>query len=320
MIRLRQAHAGGRAVVIFGGPSLIAAGFDFARLRGAGCVTFLEAKALTPHILRSGWVPDYYLLLFPEKAKDNSLQHFVYRSMLAGVRIDGLLRDEHRQTARDIRDRFDELFERWRPHRGPHKQYRWRPDVYLADSPYDVLGHVPATRIITNRPLLDANFPHFRYLDRTFFFDQDGADRFDLEEYFTPLEQDGRVVLRGVGSFLNSASIALYPLLRYMGFREAYVVGMDMSMLGSLEYAAPYTFRSMVHFWWFFHRARRVFNANYKANGLLFRRPQSEFDDFRLLWREAPLKLTRVYEPWRYATPIDGVRTVSFDQFFDELG
>ncbi|MDA1166443.1 MAG: hypothetical protein O3B13_25385 [Planctomycetota bacterium] len=316
MIRLKDAHQGERAVVVLPGPSLIESGFDFAALQGRGLITFLDTKALTPRVLESGFVPDYFLMPFPEKAQDNSLQHFVYRSFLAGSNIEGLLQAEHRGVAREMRRRFDEYFETWRPERGPHKRYRMRPDVYLRDSPYDLLPQMPRPRIIANGALLKRCFPRFPHSDRTCYFGQDtGQTRFELEKYFAPVERDDVVLVRCVNAFLNSAAIAMYPLLRYMGFREVYFLGMDMSMLGSLEYAAPYTFRSMAHFWWFFRRSRHVFNANYKANGWFFRRPQSEFHDLRMLWQDAPLKFTRVYEPWRYSTPVDGIPTISSDEF-----
>ena len=49
------------------------------------------------------------------------------------------------------------------------------------------------------------------------------------------------VVERLFTGMLNAAAIGLYPLLRYMGFTEVFCLGMDMSMLGTMEYAAPYT-------------------------------------------------------------------------------
>jgi hypothetical protein len=67
----------------------------------------------------------------------------------------------------------------------------------------------------------------------------------------------------------------------------------------------------MAHFWWFMRRNGRVFNANYRSNGWMFARPQSEFENLRMLWAQSPMTFTRVYEPWRYATRIDGIRTVS---------
>jgi hypothetical protein len=315
VIRLNQAHRGDRAVVICGGPSLLAQRFDFNRLRERGFVVFVEAKALTPRLLESGIVPDYYLMLFPEKSKDNGLQNFVYRSLLAAYRIEPMLKPEHQKVAAEMRSRFDQYFESWQPNR-PFKRYRWKRDVYLPDSPYDLLRKIPQTRVIADRNLLAEYFPGYAYGDRTFYFDQSLAEKeFDAAKYFSPVEQDGVIVLRCANQFLNSAAIALYPLLHYMGFGQVFFVGMDMSMLGSLEYAAPYTFRSMLHYWWFFHRTMHVFNGNYRANGFLFTRPQSEFNDLRMLWGRSPTKFVRVYDPWRYSSRVDGIETVSVREF-----
>ena len=319
MIRLRNAHRGDRALVVFGGPSLIASGFDFGTLRDRGFVTFLETKALTPHVIQSGFVPDYYLLLFPEKAKEHSLHHVIFQSFLAGYRIDPLLKAEGRRIAEEMRASFDENFVFWRPERGPHKRYDWRPGVYLHDSPYELLQRIPQARVIVNRQLVNEYFPDFAYADRAFYFGTAlGEPAFDATKYFSPIEDGGLTLVRCVDTFMNSAAIALYPLLNYMGIREAYFLGMDMSLLGSNEYSAPYTFRSMAHFWWFLRRNGRVYNGNYRANGWMFARPKSEFEDVRVLWGQSPMRFTRVYEPWRYASPIEGIRTVSFERFFSE--
>jgi hypothetical protein len=310
VIELRGAHRGGRALIVCGGPSLIAQQFDLSRLAGRGFVTFVEGKALTPRLLASGLPLDYYLMPFPEKAKDNALQQFVYKALLARYPIERMLRPECQAVARDIRARFDELFEPWQPSR-PHKRFRWRPDVFLPDSPYELLRRTPSTRIIANRMLLDRYFPSHAYGDRTHYFVEAVAETtFDREQYFNPVVHDGVLHVGGGGAFLNSAAIAVYPLLHYMGFAEAYFLGMDMSMLGSMEYAAPFTFKSLAHYWWFFRRTMHVFNANYRANGWLFTRPQSEFDDLKMLWAAAPVAFTRVYDPWRHATRVDGIRTI----------
>jgi hypothetical protein len=58
-----------------------------------------------------------------------------------------------------------------------------------------------------------------------------------------------------------------------------------------------------------------VFNANYKPNGWRFTRPQSEFDDLRALWAQSPVRFTRVYDPWKYATPVDGIPTLPMREF-----
>lgn len=316
MIRLKNSHRGQRALVIFGGPSLLAQGFDFSWLRNCGYTTFLETKALTPGFLATGASPDYYLMLFPEKSKDNTLQHWVYRSLLAKVNIDWLLKPQYRSVAQAIRDNFEKNFEVWRPHRGAHKNFKWRPDVFLKDSPYELLARVPDAKIIVNRELREQYFPTYAYEDRSYYFDQRlDMTEFDMEQYFNPVERDGRLLVASGRTFMNSAAISLYPLLHYMGFDEAYFIGMDMSILGSFEYSAPYTFQSMLHFWWFWRRNGRVFNGNYKANGWMFKRPQSEFDDLRSLWKGAPLRFTRVYDPWKYASRVDDIPTLGIQEF-----
>lgn len=319
MIRLKGAHRGERAVVVFGGPSLLARGFDFARLRGRGLVTFLETKALTPGFLQHGLVPDYYLMLFPEKTKDNGLQNFVFRSFLAERRIDWLLKPEWRHVAVKMRADFDHYFEAWRPHRGPHKRYRYRPSVYLEDSPYALLPRIPQSKLIVNRALVEHYFPNFAYADRAFYFGQTAPEPvFDIDKYFNPIEEDGIPLVRCANTFSNSAAIALYPLLRYMGFREVYFLGMDMSILGSFEYSASYTFRSLAHYWWFLHRNEDVFSGNpklFKHAGWLFSRPTVEFDAVRALWAESPVQFTQVYEPWRWAWPVGGIPTLSYAEF-----
>jgi hypothetical protein len=315
MIRLRGSHRGQRAAVVFGGPSLLAQQLDFRRLRQAGFVTFLDTKALTPHVIKSGLAPDYYLLFFPDKAKDNALQHFIYRSFLANYRIDRLLKPEHRQTAADMRSRFDELFETWKPTRGMHKRYKYRQDVYLQDSPYALLRDVPDTKVIVNRALIPRHFSTYAYDAQSYYFGY--ADReqgFDAQKYFSPVERDGELLLRCVDGFTNSAAIALYPLLAYMGFSETYFFGMDMSLLGSMEYAAPFTFNSMAGFWWFMFRNGRAFSGNYKRNGWLLARPQTEFEALRSLWRQSPVRFTRVFEPWRYASRVDDIATCTIEE------
>jgi hypothetical protein len=316
VIRLQAAHRGERALVVFGGPSLIDQGVDFSRLKRKGFVVFLDTKALTPRYLESGVEPDYFLMLFPEKCKDNALQHYVFRSFLAGYNVRPFLKREHQATAAEMKARFDEYFEAWKPEKGAHKRYRWKPDVFLPDSPWDLLPRIPGAKRIVIGSLLRHYFPGSPPGDDTYVVEQlaEPVD-FSLQRYFEPVERDGRVWLQTFKGMLNAAAIGLYPLLRYMGFTEVYCLGMDMSMLGTMEYAAPYTFKSMLHFRWFFARTNRVFNSDYRPNRPYYFRPQSEFEDLRALTTGSPLKIVRVYDPNRFAAPVPGVPTVSLREF-----
>jgi len=300
--------------VIFGGPSLIEQQFDFAALRRRGFVVFLDAKSLTPRFLASGLTPDFYLMPFPDKCKDNTLQNTVFRSFLAGVNIVPYLNAASRETARTLKRSFDRYYEVWRPHKGPHKRFRVRPDAFLPDSPFDLLARLPDMKLIVHRRHLAEHFPSFDPGERAYWFDTLPPDApFSTGRYFDVVERDGVPHLRTFSGVLNSAAIAVYPLLHYMGFREVYGLGMDMSMLGTMEYAVPYTFRSMLAFRWFFYRTRHVFNADYRPNRPYFYRPASEFDDLRKLVADSALRIVRVHRPWKYAAEIAGVPTITPD-------
>jgi hypothetical protein len=108
----------------------------------------------------------------------------------------------------------------------------------------------------------------------------------------------------------------MYPLLKYMGFRTVYFLGMDMSMIGTMEYAAPYTFKSMLHYRWFFHQTRHVFNAAYRPNRPWFVRPQSEFEDLKALLDPEQIDLVRVFRPYKYTVPTPFMHTVDEAEFW----
>jgi hypothetical protein len=316
MQRLKNAYRGERAAVIMGGTSLIDQEFDLARLRSKGFVTFLESKALTPRFLASGLTPDYYLMLSADKSLSSAFHNWVFRAFLAGVRIEPFVKREFVPVVRELRQRFDEYFERGNVTRGAHKTYRWRPGVRPANSPYDLLPRLPDTRIIAEQSLLEKYCPGFDGPQERYLYHQQAQpEAFDLNQYYDVVESDGQVTLRNF-SFLNSAAIALYPLLRYMGFRAVYFLGMDMSMLGSMEYGAPYTFRSMTHFRWYFWRTRHVFNANYQPNRPWYLRPKSEFEALKSVVAPSKIDLVRVFTPYRYAAAESAMPAIGEREFW----
>ncbi|MSO55866.1 MAG: hypothetical protein EXQ55_02935 [Acidobacteria bacterium] len=316
MRRLKNAYRGERAAVILGGPSLVEQQFDFGRLRSKSVVTFLESKALTPRFLASGLTPDYFLMLSPDKCLSNGFHNWVFRAFLAGFRLDGFVSPEFAPIVREMRERFDEYFEPGNVKRGAHKRYRWRSGVQMKDSPCELLGRLPTTRIVSERTLLDKYCPNLAWANERYLYNQRGEpEPFSLEHYYGVIEEDSRVIVRNC-SFHNSAAIALYPLLRYMGFRTVYFLGMDMSMLGSMEYGAPYTFKSMLHYRWYFWRTRHVFNASYRPNRPWYIRPQSEFEALKSVIDPEKIDLVRVFAPYRYTVPIEFMHTISEADFW----
>ncbi len=319
MLRLKNKHAGQRAAVVLGGPSLLALDFDYGRLRSAGFVVVAASKSLSPETVARGLRPDYFLMMFPESCKDNSLQSFVLRSLCAGVDLGPYLKRRWRRVADEIRGDFDGHLENWRPHRGPHKRFRWKPGIHLKDSPLDVLMRHPEIAVVANGSLLEEHFPDLEFPHEVFRYEQSTEpEEFDIERYYTMFERNGTVLNRHNG-MSSSSSIALYPILRFMGFREVYLVDMDLSMIGSVEFAAPFTFKTMWHFKRFYKKTFRVFSSKQTLNDPIWLRPQNDFDDTKALLNYDGMRIVRVVNPHKYVGSLDGIPSMPFGRFQELL-
>jgi len=320
MLRLKNLYENKSALVIMGGPSILEKKMDLGRIDKSKYTIFLETKALTPRFLQLRLDPDFYLMCFPEKCKDNTLQNFIFRSFLAGTNIKHFIKKKFHYVLEDMRNDFDTYFELWNPHKGPHKKFRWKPDVYMKDSPYDLISQLSkTTKIIANRGLLEQYFPSFDRSREVYFFEQSKNSPeqvFDLEKYYSPVESDGSLILYR-SSFLNSASIALYPLLHFMGFKKVYFLGMDMSMLGAFEYSACYTFKSMFHFQCFFRLTKHVFNSSYQMNRPYYFRPKTEFEDFKIVTSYEAMQFVHVYNKFKFAAQIPFLKTITFEELLN---
>ncbi len=317
MISLKNKHQNQRALVIFGGPSIVANRYPLQSIDKSRYTVFLESKALTPYFLKSGLVPDYYLMFFLEKCKSNAFQHVVFQSFLADIKLDDLLREQFLAEYHFMKDHFDMFFEPFRPHKGPHKKYRYRPDVFLKNSPLDLLANFPGVAGLS----IESNFQDyagsFSYQNPVHKFHVRKAEKqFDLDDYFH-VDDEGDIPSLKDYSFLNSAAIALFPILKYLGFDSVFFLGMDMSMLGSMEFAACYTFKSMKHYEKFFKKAQRVFNASFRENKRKFMRPPYDFEAVEQILSYRGMTFLNIYEPFEYAMPVPGIRSISFKEFLN---
>ena len=319
MIRLKNKHYAQKALVIFGGASVVVNGFPFDAINKRGTIIFLESKALTPHFLASGLIPDYYLMFYPEKCNSNSFQHVVFQSLLADIDLSVLIKREFCSEYLSICNNFDLYFEHWRPHKGPHKRYRYKHGAYFKNSPFDLLGRLPDMDVLTYKKPFTNYAEWFPYGNKVYQYDMcRGEEEFSLDDYFFPQDNSGELLIKDY-SFLNSAAIALYPILNYMGFKDVSFLGMDMSMLGSMEYSSYYTFKSMRHFGKFFKKASKVFSAVFKENRLKFMRPTYEFDALKQILKFKGMKFMNVYEPFKYALPIKGIDNIGYKDFLKWL-
>lgn len=318
MIRIADKYKDKNALVIMGGPSIIEKNFNLGLIDKDKYTVFLESKALTPKFLEFGIKPDFFLMFFPEKCQTNSLQHVIYQSFMADINLSKLLKPEHIAEYNHLKDEFNSFFEIWRPHKGAHKKYKWRNHIIMKNSPFDLLSNLPDTAIIARiNPEEKCPFVADFNNEMLFYEDRLMEGDFCLNKYYSSTKAEGCLMLNGYGH-LNSAAIALFPLLAYMGFRKIYFVGMDMSMLGSMEYSALYTFKSLKHFRKFFKKAIPVFNYHFKENRKKFMRPPYEFRNMKEVINYDKIEFINIYELFEFAKSIDGMRNISFKEFLNE--
>lgn len=318
MIRLRDIYTNKTALVIFGGASIIENKIALEKLDKKRYTIFLESKALTPIFLQYDIQPDYYLMFFPNKCQSNAFQHVILQSFLANIDLVPLLRPELVPEYIFMKRHFNKYYEPWNEKKGPHKKYRYKVDKFCKNSPFDLLPNIPDARILSFKKTYLMYQTTCDFSNEVYLCDEvQGKNVFDLDDYFMVNEEGAQVAIKDY-SFLNSAAIALFPILNYMGFKEIYFLGWDMSMLGSMEYAAPYTFKSMRHYEVFFNKAQRTFNANFKKNRKKFMRPKSEFDSIREILRYKRIRFKNIYVPYKYAAKIIGIENISFEQFLVE--
>jgi len=317
MKRLKNIYTGRDALMIFGGPSIVENQLPLERVDRARYTVFLESKALTPYFIKAGLMPDFYLMFYLEKCKSNAFQHVVFQSFLADMDLTGLIRDEYQDEYQFLKENFRMFFEAFRPERGVHKRFRYKTEVFLRDSPLDLLSRFPETACLAFRDNFLAYRESFHVANPVYTCGIGPADaEFDLGDYFT-LDESGDIPRVKDYSFLNSASIALFPVLNFLGFRTVFFLGMDMSMLGSMEYAACYTFKSLAHYRKFFKKARRAFSGNFKENKRPFMRPPHEFAALEKILKYQGMNFVNIYEPFEYSLPVDGIPNISFKEFLN---
>lgn len=301
-----------------GGPSILENQYDLSQIDKDKFVVFLESKSLTPRFMEYGLIPDYYLVNFPEKCQSNAFQMVVDQSFKAGIDLTKLLKPEFLEEYLYLKENFEQFFEVWRPHKGPHKKFRIKPNLFLKNSPFDVLPQLPNVPIITHQRNKELFSSSISETNPSYFYDDQLAEgEFSLTKYYLPEETEDRIILNGYGH-LNAAAIAIFPLISYLGFSKLYLLGMDMSMLGSMEYSSLYTFKSLKHYNKFFKKAIPVFSHNFKKNRQKFMRPPYEFEDMKSIMATNHLEFISVYEPFDFAVSFDWIRKINFQELLNE--
>jgi len=356
MHRLENINYGKEAVVIFGGSSIISNKYDLSLLADSDSVIFLESKALTPEFVNFNITPNYYFMPYPEKTRTNSLQHVFIQAISSGYKLEESLKNMYKKNWSEFKDRFDKYAEIWRIEY-PNKKYRVKKDIILKGSPVSLLKIFPDTKIITceeayNRDGFSSlNFPNkvYQYTHRT-------KSTQSIYKYLNPKNFNKKLVIDDMG-FVNSAAISMYPILKYMGFEKVTLIGMDMSMLGSMEFSAPFTFKSMSHYGNFFNASRQTFSYNFPRGvfrGFLylvhvflkelyslninaifscekylrfykdvfglsgrFMREREQLKDAEVIFKKSGMEFTNIYEPCEYSQPIPGIKNISYKKYLE---
>ena len=296
MKSLKNKYTSKTAVLIYGGPSCIDLLDRLSEIDRKKHVIFLDSKALTPDYFKNSPEPDFYLLPYPEKAKDNSLQNLVYQSLKVRVPIKNFIKKEYYPMVDEIVEKEEFYFIKWNPAKGPHKRIRYREDLYLKDSPMELLLNYNSTKIITIKEAFKREFPNIHLNNQFFYFEFNVEPPVvgDYLNYINPTE-DGSRVLVNHNSYSNSAAACHFPLLNYMGFKDLCFIGYDMSQLGILEYNGLDTFKSFFHYRTFLFLIRHAIrHGNVRTNLHPYLRNRNEFIDLEKFIDLSDLNMKRV--------------------------
>ena len=313
---LENLHIGKSAIIIFGGPSVISYLDQIKDINREKFVIFLESKSLTPFVVNNKIPFDYLLATFPQKLKDNSLQNYIFRSLLSRINIKYFIKKEFYKDVDFLLDNFDLFLENHRPKRGIHKRFRFKNNIYLPNSPFDVLNKLKNKKIITNYELYKKDFGEITQDFHKFYYikHETAEEKFNMDKYFNPKLIDNFLSVSN-SSFMNSAAINYYPIVKFMGFKKIYFAGMDMNMLGNIEYSALRIFKNMKLFSLFIFLCRKSFSSNFKINFPFYLRPKYEIEDLRKLNMNNYIDFYRITNNTNYEYKDDFLKSLSFEEF-----
>jgi len=355
MLNLENKYKNRDALLIFGGSSILQNNYDLSKVIDKNLTIFIEANALTPKFIEYGLKPDYFMIPYPEKTRTNSIQRIFLQSISSGFSLEKVLKECFLEEWLNFRGNFSE-YAQIDNIEFPHKKFRIKKDIVLNNSPLSLISNFPEMNLITNRMAYEKDcFGENPIENKTYFFNFENNRVRDYKNYFSPRIIDGIVTITDMG-FLNSAASSMYPILKFLGFKKVYLMGMDMSMLGSMEYSALYTFDSMKGFKKFFNHSRRTYSHNFPlgltkglkqflksshrdlrlknikgakenllelSNNLFglsgkFMREKSQLYDLPIIFDRSEMEYINIFDKCSFAQPIPKVKNITFEQFILE--
>ncbi len=315
MINLKNKHKGKDALLISGGPSALESIHELHKINRDRIKIFLEAKALTPLYQEKGVEPDYYLLPYPEKSKDNTLQNLILQAMKVDVPVKPFFRKKFHFVIDELTKNKSKFFIPWNPKKGPHKNLKHRPNIYFKDSPYDLIRKYDNMKIITDKDAFKNEYPDSEIKNEMhyFRFDDYKVDK-SYENYINPIERNDEIFIN-TKSFTNTAAISTFPIINYMGIKRIFFLGYDMNMMGTFEYNATSIFKSSFHHALFIFLIRHA--IRYFINPLEFQplhlRPKKEFIDLENFIEITHLSMQRINGKKRKVGQIKNFESILFE-------
>ena len=314
---MKNIYKGKNAIVILGGTSLN----DYLKylkyINKEECVIFSETKCISKKLYENKIIPDYIICPFSTKLKDNYFQNIIYRSFLRKINIKHFIKKKFHPEVNKLTHDFDKIYESWRPHKGINKKYKYRNDIYLDNSPFSNLNFFPTSKIILNKQDFNENFSNLRINNKIIDLKFIKIDsKLNMKDYFDIKFQDNTFYLKE-SNFLNSQSICHFPILKYLGFKKIYFLGMDMNFFGSYAYDFREIFKSVFHLYLFIFIIRKTLNGNFKMNFPIYLRPKEEFENLNFILPKEN-NFYRVINRKKY-TAVPRLNEISIKEFINKF-
>lgn len=316
VLKIRNKYKNLNSIIILGGSSVVPYLEKIKNLKKK-YIIFLEAKALTPLVIKSKIKIDYIFCPYPEKLKDNGLQNYILRSFISNVDIKRYIKKQYHREVDYLKKNFSTIFETWNPQKGTFKKYRIQKNIYLKNSPFDLLKYCKTTKLILNTSEFKRQFPDKKISNKIIKIKfTDKIKNFSLKKYISPKKRKNTLQLIQ-SNFLNVAATSILPFINNMGFKKTFLLGMDMNMLGTMEFSVKNIFKSFFHFIIFFIFSKKAFNHNFKLNfPLIYLRPKSEFIDFEKIFAFYKNQIYNVNNKSIFIGKIKNLRQINYRNFF----
>lgn len=305
------------AIVILGGTSIDTYIDKLSLTDKNKFVIFAETKCISKKLYDQKIIPDYFICPFSIKLKDNYYQNFIFRSLMCDIDIKKFVKKKYFEEVDYLKNNFKVFYEDWRPHKGIHKKFIFKKSVFLKNSPYDNLKLFPKSNLIIDEEDFKKNFDNFSYQNETIKIKfNSNNDKFNLNEYYNVKNKNGILNFKET-NFLNSQSICHFPLLKFLGFKKIYFLGMDMNFFGSFEFDFREIFKSKFHLYLFIFLIRKTLNGNFKMNFPIYLRPKEEFLNLKSIIPDQN-NYYRVITNEKLSN-IPKINTIKLDDFLDIL-